>query len=262
VPEGDTIHAAAATLRAAFGDEPLTEFEAPRVRGPRPEPGERFTVEARGKHLQLHFDGGATLHTHLGMDGWWRVERRPGKPVPTKGPPGFGAQARISTAGASAVVGDTRTVELLDAAGLRLQPMLRELGPDLCDPAPDLEETQRRLERLDPSTQIGVVLLDQRPACGIGNVYRSEVLWADRVAPRTALAGVDGDVRRRLYETAHKLLRANIGRYPRRTVAGGLAVYERGGRACLRCRAAIVSERLGERARPVWWCPTCQVLGS
>jgi endonuclease-8 len=105
-------------------------------------------------------------------------------------------------------------------------------------------------------------LLDQRPACGIGNVYRSEVLWADRVAPRTALADVDGAVRRRLYETAHKLLRANIGRYPRRTVAGGLAVYERGGRACFRCRATIVSERLGERARPVWWCPTCQVLRS
>ena len=260
MPEGDTIHGVAATLRAAFGGERLTAFEGPRVRGPRPEPGERFTVEARGKHLQLHFDGGATLHTHLGMDGWWRVERRPGRPVPTSGPPGFGAQARISTAGASAVVGDTRTVELLDAPGLRRHPVLRELGPDLCDQAPDLEETVRRLERLDPSTPIGVVLLDQRPACGIGNVYRSEVLWAERVAPRTTLGEVDAATRRGLYETAHRLLKANIGRYPRRTVPGGLAVYERGGRACPRCRASIVSERLGERARPVWWCPTCQVV--
>ena len=258
MPEGDTIHAAAMQLHAALGDELLTVLEAPRVRGPRPQAGARFTVEARGKHLLLHFEDGVSLHTHLGMDGWWRVERRPGKPVPVSGPPGFGTQARITTARASAVVGDTRTVELLDAADLRRHSVLRELGPDLCDPSPDLDEAYRRLERIDPSTPIGVVLLDQRPACGIGNVYRSEVLWAERVAPRTPLTDVDGETRRRLYETAHRLLRANIGRLPRRTVAGGLAVYERGGRGCPRCRATIVRERLGEQARVVWWCPSCQ----
>jgi endonuclease-8 len=258
VPEGDTIHAAAAQLRAAFGHQPLTRFEAPRIRGQHPSPGERIEVIARGKHLLLGFDGGMTLHTHLGMDGWWRVERRPGRPVPSGGPPGAGVQARIATASASAVVGGTRTVELLDAGDLRRHPVLRELGPDLCDPAPDLDETLRRLERLDPATPIGVVLLDQRPACGIGNVYRSEVLWAGRVGPRTPLVEVDAGARRALYETAQRLLRANIGRHPRRTIAGGLAVYERGGRACPRCRTAIRSERLGEQARVVWWCPTCQ----
>jgi endonuclease-8 len=89
-------------------------------------------------------------------------------------------------------------------------------------------------------------------------VYRSEVLWAERIAPRARLASLDDDARRRVYETAHRLLRANIGDRPRRTISTGLAVYERGGRRCPRCRATIRHERLGEQARSVWWCPTCQ----
>jgi endonuclease-8 len=258
VPEGDTIHDVAVRLLAAFGDDPLDRFEAPRLPQPQPEPGSAMTVLARGKHLLMGFEGGLTLHTHLGMDGWWRVERSPGRPVPRGGPPGRGLQARVATAGASAVVGGTKTVELHDAAGLRRHPLLTALGPDLCDVAPDLDETIDRLGGIDPATPIGVVLLDQRPACGIGNVYRSEVLWAERVAPRSTLGDLDGTQRRRLYATAHRLLRANLGRHPRRTVPSGLAVYERTGRDCPRCRGTVRAERLGERARTVWWCPSCQ----
>ncbi|HEX6843769.1 MAG TPA: DNA-formamidopyrimidine glycosylase family protein [Actinomycetota bacterium] len=261
MPEGDTIHAAAARLRAAFADEPLERFEAPRLPVPHPSRGETIEVTARGKHLLLGFSGGRTLHTHLGMDGWWRVERSTGRAVPRGGPPGRGPQARIATAGASAVVGGTPTVELLDAGGLRRHPVLAALGPDLCDPDPDLDEVLARLRGIDPATPIGVVLLDQSPACGIGNVYRSEVLWFERTAPRTPLDALVDDDRRRLYATAHRLLRANLGGGPRRTVTGGLAVYERGRRPCLRCRTAIRVERLGEHARPVWWCPACQTDG-
>ena len=258
MPEGDTIHGAAARLQAAFGDDRLASFEAPRLREPHPDPGEAMTVTARGKHLLIGFSVGLTLHTHLGMDGWWRVERAPGRPVPRTGPPGKGLQARIATEHVAAVVGGTPTVELLDGGGLRRHPVLRALGPDLCDEEPDLDETLRRLDRLDPATPIGVVLLDQHPASGVGNVYRSEVLWAERIAPRIPLRGVDPARRRRLYETAHRLLRANIGDRPRRTISTGLAVYERGGRACPRCRTTIRVERLGEQARTVWWCPSCQ----
>jgi endonuclease-8 len=192
------------------------------------------------------------------MDGWWRLERTPGRSVPRTGPPGKGLLARVATASASAVVGGAPTVELLDAAALRRHPVLRELGPDLCDDTLDMEEVLRRLAGLDPATPVGVALLDQRAASGIGNVYRSEVLWAERIAPRARLASLDDDARRRVYETAHRLLRANIGDRPRRTISTGLAVYERGGRRCPRCRATIRHERLGEQARSVWWCPTCQ----
>jgi endonuclease-8 len=215
-------------------------------------------ITPRGKHLLIDFHDGLTLHTHLGMDGWWRVERSPGRAVRRSGPPGRGVQARIATEQASAVVGGTRTVELLDATGLRRHPVLATLGPDLCNERVDLDEIAGRLRRLDPTTPIGVVLLDQRPACGVGNVYRSEVLWAERVAPRTPLRDVDEDTRRRLYATAHRLMRANLGSPRRRTIPSGLAVYERAGRACPRCRTTIIAERLGEQARTAWWCPGCQ----
>lgn len=257
MPEGDTIHGAARQLRAAFDGDPLAAFEGPRVRGPQPAPGSPMEVTARGKHLLVGFDDGVTLHTHLGMDGWWRVERSPGRAVPRGGPPGKGLIARLSTRRASAVVGGTPTVELLSEADLRRHPVLRTLGPDLCDDEIALDEIESRLGLLDPDTPIGVVLLDQRPASGIGNVYRSEVLWAERVAPRARLRDVGADERRRLYTTAHRLLRANIGRR-RRTIPSGYAAYERTGGACPRCRTPIRAERLGEQARTVWWCPRCQ----
>jgi endonuclease-8 len=258
VPEGDTIHSAAARLRRAFGDDAHALFEAPRLPEPNPQPGERMTIVARGKHLLISFSGGLTLHTHLGMDGWWRVERAPGRAVPRAGAPGKGPLARVATASASAVVGGAPTVELLDATALRRHPVLCELGPDLCEEHPDMDEVVRRLGLLDPATAVGVALLDQRVASGIGNVFRSEVLWAERIAPRAPIGTLDEDARRRLYATASRLLRANIGDRPRRTISTGLAVYERGGRRCPRCRATIRHERLGEQARSVWWCPSCQ----
>jgi endonuclease VIII len=198
------------------------------------------------------------------MDGWWRVERGAGPPIASDRRPGAGPQARISTARAAAVVGDTRAVELLDAADLRRHAVLRALGPDLCDEAYGVGETLRRLlATQDGATPIGLVLLDQRPASGIGNVYRSEVLWAERVAPRTPLERLDDEQRRRLYETAHRLLRANLGsRRPRRTLPSGLAVYGRAGRPCPRCGTAIRTERLGDQARSVWWCPSCQLASG
>lgn len=258
MPEGDTIHDAADRLRRTFGSDPLASFEAPGLQHPHPSPGDPMRITPRGKHLLIDFTDGLTLHTHLGMDGWWRVERSTGRPVRASGPPGRGVQARIATDRASAVVGGTRTVELLDPTGVRRHPVLATLGPDLCDEHIDLDEIAQRLNRLDPSAPVGVILLDQRPACGIGNVYRSEVLWAERVAPRAPLRHVDEDTRRRLYATAHRLMRANIGRPRRRTIASGLAVYERAGRACPRCRTTIRAERLGEHARTTWWCPECQ----
>jgi endonuclease VIII len=259
VPEGDTIHDAAARLRAAFGDAPLARFEAPALPSPHPSPGEAMSIAARGKHLLIGFDR-LTLHTHLGMDGAWRIQRDPrgAALVRRHGRPGRGPQVRVATETAAAVCADPATIELLDDVDVRRHPVLAALGPDLCDPSPDLDEVARRLGGLDPATPIGEVLLDQRPACGIGNVYRSEVLWAERVAPTTALGDLVDEARGRLYATAHRLLRANLGRWPRRTVDGGLAVYERTGRPCPRCRTSIRSTRLGERARTVWWCPSCQ----
>lgn len=257
MPEGDTIHRAAASLRAALGDGPVDTFDAPAVRGPRPAPGEPIeAIDARGKHLLMTFGGGATLHTHLGMTGSWRV-RPPGHDGAGHGRPG--TWARVGTPRGTAVCRSAPIVELLDAASLRRHPVLAALGPDLCLPDPDLDAIRRRVRSLlDPSTPVGVVLLDQRPASGIGNVYRSEVLWACRVDPFVPVGDVDDRALGELYATASRQLRANLREWRRRTFRDGVAVYDRGGRPCPRCGTPIAARRLGEQARTTWWCPTCQ----
>jgi endonuclease VIII len=261
MPEGDTIHRIARSLRASLHEGPTTAFEAPSLRDPHPQPGEAIgRIEARGKHVLIRFDGGLTLHTHLRMDGSWRVHAAGGGPHPRAGPPGRGPIARIDTARAAAVCSNTPAVELLDDGDLKRHPVLSQLGPDLCLPDADLDKAVRRFDAFaDPRTEIGVALLDQRVAAGIGNVYRSEVLWACRVDPFAPLRAISPTTRRRIVATASDLLRTNLDRGgPRRTVPHGLAVYDRAGRPCPRCGAAIRSQRIGDQARTAWWCPACQ----
>jgi endonuclease-8 len=149
-------------------------------------------------------------------------------------------------------------VELLRERDLARHPRLAALGPDLCSPTVDLGEVLARLGRLPPETEIGVALLDQRVASGVGNVYRSETLFACRVDPFARIDDLDSDVHRLLYATASDLLRRNLDGRPRTTAPGGLAVYRKSGRPCPRCGAPIRSRRQGEAARTVYWCPSCQ----
>lgn len=259
MPEGDTIHRAAASLRSALGRGPVATFAAPGVPGPTPSAGEPIeSITAKGKHLLIGFGGGATLHTHLGMTGSWRV----GPPWAGDGAGGHGRPrtwARVGTATATAVCRKAPTVELLDDAGVRRHPVLSALGPDLCLPDPDLDAIEARLRALlEPATPIGVALLDQRPASGIGNVYRAEVLWACRVDPFAPIRELAPAATRELYATANRQLRANLQHWHRRTYGDGGAVYDRARRPCPRCGTPIASRRLGEQARTVWWCPSCQ----
>jgi endonuclease-8 len=256
VPEGDTIHRAAATLGAALEGRELTGFEAPAFpRGRHPREGERIDrVWARGKHLLIEFDGGLTLHTHLRMTGSWHLlgnERGRRRSRRTQ-------VVTVRAGEVEAACFSAPIVELLGADELRRHPVLSLLGPDLCLADADLDEVLRRLERLDPSTEIGVALLDQTVAAGVGNVYRSEVAWACLVDPCRPLRSVDLATRRNLYSTAGRLLRMNLTTTRRTTYRGGLAVYGLAGRACPRCSDTIAHRRLGEHARSVWWCPGCQ----
>lgn len=164
----------------------------------------------------------------------------------------------IETASSVAVCFDAPVIELLDGWELARHPQLHALGPDLCAAAPDVDEALRRMAALDPATPVGVALLDQRVASGVGNVYRSEVLWASRVDPFRPVAEVDPEDRRALLAGAARLLRANLRTRRRETAPGGLAVYDRAGRPCRRCATPIRTRRLGEQARSVWWCPGCQ----
>jgi endonuclease-8 len=262
LPEGDNIHSAAARLRAALKGHEVVRFELRRdPRGVRsPAPGTRVVdVDARGKHLLMSFDDGRTLHTHMQMQGAWhlyRVDERWRRPP---------HRARVIVEiddGTTAVCFDAPLVELRDG-GLRLPPSraertLARLGPDLAYPAVDLNSVASRLEAVDPTTAVATVLLDQRVAAGIGNVYKSELCWALRVHPATQLGAIDTDTRRELYALAHRLLVSNTGRARRVTFNGGLAVYGRARRPCPRCRTPIARVALGEPPRVTYWCPSCQ----
>ena len=256
MPEGDTIHRAASALASALEGEELTRFVAPRLRGRElPRPGEHIEeVGARGKHLLMRCSGGITLHTHLRMNGSWHLYR-PGE----RWRRARGAMVvTIETPDMHAVCFSAPVVEVLREDELARHAVIGALGPDLCLADADLDAVTSRLGMLDPATEIGVALLDQTVAAGIGNVYRAEVAWACRVDPFRPLADVESATRRELYETASRLLRANLGATRRTTVPGGLAVYDRAGRACPRCAGTIVRRRQGEQARSVWWCPGCQ----
>ena len=106
------------------------------------------------------------------------------------------------------------------------------------------------------------MLLDQRVFCGVGNVYRCEVLWAGRLSPFAAVGDLPELDAVRLVNVAAKLLRANLHHAEtdhRARRRGGLAVYGRTGSRCPRCGDTIESRRAGEHGRTLYWCPGCQV---
>ena len=257
--EGDTIHRVAERLRPALAGAALVRFDAPRLVGVRPWPGTRIDdVEAHGKHLLVHFDGGLSLRTHLRMSGSWHLYRAGEK---WRKPPYLARVVIGVDTGWEAVCFAAPVVETYRRA--TGAPVLAGLGPDLCradslDPA-TLDAVLARLAALAaPDTGVADALLDQRIAAGIGNVFKSEVCFAVGLDPFTPLAALDEERRREVWTTAARQLRANLGPGPRRTHPRGLAVYGRRGRPCYACGTPVRMARQGEFARSTYWCPRCQ----
>ncbi len=261
MPEGDTIFRTARTLDRALAGRELTGFEARRL-SYRPFPAStRVTgAEARGKHCFVHFDDGRSLRTHLRMSGSWHLYR-PGERW-RKQPGAARAVVQVGAGledhrGWTAVCFAAPVVELLDAGA---DPGTTHLGPDLCRPGVDLPEAVRRLDaHSGPDREIGDALLDQRIACGVGNVYKSEVCFACAINPFTPVKEIDAELRRRLLTSAATMLQANLDHPDRSTQpGGGLAVYGRAGRPCRHCATPIAWAKQGEANRGTYWCPTCQ----
>jgi endonuclease-8 len=139
---------------------------------------------------------------------------------------------------------------------------LGHLGPDLIDPDTDLAAVVRRARHGTGDRSISEVLLDQRVAAGIGNVYRNEVLFEAGTHPERPLAQLSDEQVRWLFERAAAQLRANVGRH--RTTTGARRpgsetyVYDRAGRPCWRCGTTVESSRTTDRQRTTYWCPSCQ----
>src|SRR5256885_8541022 len=103
----------------------------------------------------------------------------------------------LVTAGDVEAVGfNVPVAELLTARGLSRHAELNALGPDLLDPAFDAAEAARRI-RANGRDPVGDVLLNQRVVAGIGNVFKSEILFLAAIEPFTLAAALtDAQVER------------------------------------------------------------------
>lgn len=258
MPEGDTIHRAAHTLRRAIAGRTVTAWrsEKPELARVADLVGRTVAdVEARGKHLLVRFDDGRTLHTHMMMDGSWHIYR-PGERW-RKSP--RAAVAVIETEAWVAVCFAAPRCDLL-APG-EVADALRRLGPDLLDPDADLDEAIRRMREW-ADLPIGEALMRQHLVAGIGNVYKSEVLFLRRVSPFARVAALLDEALRGLLREARTLMKQNL-RGSRRTTRRRFGservwVYGRSGQPCFECGATIRMRRQGDTGRSTYFCPACQ----
>ena len=255
MPEGNTVWLTARTLRQALADRVLTQSQL-RI-------GDLSTVDltgqrvtsviARGKHILIRLDSGTSLHTHLRMDGSWRIH-----------PAGY--SAGFARDDVRVVLGnDDRTavgyrihdIELLATSAEAT--VVGHLGPDLLGPDWNAQIAAQRLAA-EPERAVGEAVLDQRNLAGIGNVFKCEICFLRGISPSTPMREVDVT---ELVSLARRLLVANRERYDQVTTGDTRAahrtwVYDRAGRPCRRCGTPIMMAWQGDPARVTYWCPNCQ----
>jgi len=262
MPEGDTVWQAARRLHEALAGKVLTrsDFRVPKYATVDLTDRTVLDVTPRGKHLLTRVQGGLTLHTHLGMDGFWKVYADRQR---WTGGPAHQIRAVLATADRTAVGYRLPVLELLRTTAESRA--VGHLGPDLL--GPDWNPDQALANLLsDPARPLGEALLDQRNLAGIGNIYKSELCFLLGATPWLPVGALPPDRAAKLPALAKRLLEANRDRPVRNTTGTtgrrgeDLFVYGRAPRPCLRCRTSIRSANQGDgsRERPTYWCPTCQ----
>jgi endonuclease-8 len=262
MPEGDNIKRVATVLTREIVGHPLARL-ALNDQGDVPELDGKIvqSVEPRGKQMLVTFEGGWSLRVHLGMHGsWLRKHAREARPARWTVVLAVGEVAYVCV--------DSYRAELIKTSTLKTHPRLARLGPDLLAEPPDIAEMVRRARVPAHATrEIADVLLDQRIAAGIGNIYKSETLFERKVHPRKRVGALSEDQIRGLYETAAKLMRLNL--LTRRRAAVPLErrpepssqrffVYGRAGQPCLDCGTTIVRFVQGDMGRSTYFCSSCQ----
>jgi endonuclease-8 len=262
VPEGDTVWQTAARLDDALAGHELTrcDLRVPKLATVDLTGDVVESVQSRGKHLLMRFANGWTLHSHMRMEGSWRVFD---SGEPWRGGPTHQIRAILGTPAQTAVGYRLPVLEILRTKDE--QRAIGHLGPDLLDPDWNASSAADALRNLEATLArpVGEALLDQRNLAGIGNIYKSELCFLSGVTPWTPVAAVP-DLPR-LVDRAHRLLVANRDR-PLRITTGEtrpgrtLWVYGRKRGQCLRCATPIRSADQGPAGeeRVTYWCPSCQ----
>ena len=258
MPEGDTVWLSAKRMHEALAGEVLTrsDFRVPSLAEVDLTGQTVLSVAPRGKHMLTRLSGGLTLHTHFRMDGSWHLYR-PGDRW--TGGPAWQVRVVLENRKWQAVGYRLPVVELVtDEASA-----VGHLGPDVLADDWSLDAAVANL-LAQPEREIGLALLDQRNLAGLGNLYRTEVLFLRGLTPWVRVSDVP-DLPG-LVEKGRRLMLANRGHWEQSTTGnlrGGEQhwVFERQGRPCRRCGTRVVSAEQGEApyARLSYWCHRCQL---
>jgi endonuclease VIII len=257
MPEGDVVWRTCRQLHAALAGQVLTrsDFRVPRFATTDLTGRAVNAAVPRGKHLLIRVDGGLTIHTHLRMEGSWRVR-------PAGGYPPRDHRVRLILANAQwlAIGYLLGIVEVV--ATSREDRIVGHLGPDLLGPDWDAPEAVRRLQS-QPDRAIGEALLDQRSLAGIGNLYKAETLFIRGINPWRPVGAVP-DLPE-VVELARQLMDANKERGIQITTQSRARgeeswVYGRAGRPCRRCGTPVrrADQGAAPEERVTFWCPRCQ----
>jgi endonuclease-8 len=273
MPEGDSIFRAARTLHRALAGKQVTAFESVlpalnRIHEDTPVTGRTIDrVNAAGKHLLMHFSGNLVLRTHMRMNGSWHIYRigerwqRPRRDM----------RIVLSTADFEAVAFTVPVAEFLTETALSKHADLRSLGPDVLSDSFEAAKVMENL-RSRATVKIADALLDQRVLAGLGNVYKSEVLFMCGISPFAHVSDLSNAQLESIVDTARRTLKTNVSEgLEMMTTYGGLRrtthrsapterlwVYGRARLPCRRCGTSIQVRKQGVDARLTYWCPRCQ----
>jgi endonuclease VIII len=273
MPEGDTIFRAARTLHRALAGKPVTAFESVfpalnRINDDAPIPGRTIErIHSTGKHLLIHFSGDLVLRTHMRMNGSWHIYRSGEKWQRSR----RDMRIVVGTADFEAVGFNIPVAEFLSEREITRSPELRALGPDVLaddfDPQVVIANLRERA-----GSEIAEALLNQRVLAGLGNVYKSEILFMCRINPFSRAQELAEADLSSIVEESRRVLKLNVSEgLELMTTYGGLRrttgrsdpkdrlwVYGRARLPCRRCGTPIRVRKQGNDARLTYWCPHCQ----
>lgn len=277
MPEGDTIFRTARSMGRALIGKPITGFRSnypllTRFHDDTPITGQTVDrVESRGKWLLIHFSSGATLVTHMLMNGSWHLYR-PGERWQK---PSRDMRIVLENRDYQAVAFTVPVARIYTQQALAREKRIPPPGADVLSEDFDPASAAVRL-RSCPGEEVGDVLLHQQVLAGVGNVFKSEVCFVESVNPFCLVAALTDQQITSLIATAHRLVAANVledsgdtivtyrGQQRRTTHASSpqesLWVYGRSGSPCRRCGDAIRRRLQGPDARITFWCQTCQPM--
>ena len=259
MPEGHTIHRAARDHRRALSGQNLS------VISPQGKFSEgaslldtKFceTVEAIGKHLLYRFQNNIALHIHLGLFG--RIQKQP---MPLKSPKGA-VRVRLASKTHFVDINGPTICEVLDQSGV--DALFNRIGPDVLRADANPEISFQKIQR--SALPIGQLIMDQSIIAGIGNIYRTEILWRQAIHPEIPGKAISRHIFDSIWTDAAYLLAIGVRRNAIVTVDTPPFSKKRssekynifGKASCPKCKGVV--RRLEINKRRAFVCDRCQPL--